>query len=410
MPLLTRRALVPAAAAAALLAACTSAPATSTAPASSHAAPAAAPPGGLDDAHLVGQLLVALVYGSGPTTVTPAQRAANLALYREPTPAAVVRRWHLGGVILLQRNALDAARLGLATGNLRSAAQLRRLTAGLQAAARADSGQPLLIGTDQEGGRVQRIPFVARRPSQLSLAHLSPGTLTCSYARLGRELRALGVNQDYAPDADVVRSTRGVIGDRSFGPGAALDARDVVAATKGLQSAGVLATLKHWPGHGATEVDSHVALPTLRQTVAQWTAVDRVPFAAAARTAGAVMVGHLAFPALDPSGRPASLSPQLVAGALRRDLGFRGVTVTDSLWMEPVRAAGTSAQVALRAVAAGEDLLLEPPDVPAVSAALLHAVRTDPRVRTAVQQAVRRILAAKRLVASPAEGARAVGC
>lgn len=344
---------------------------------------------------MVGQLFVTYVYGSGPHTVTPAQREANLALYGEPTPAAVLRRWHLGGIILLGTNNLDASRPQLSTGNLAGPRQLRALTTGLQRVAHDDTGLALLIGTDQEGGIVQHIPFLPNRASQQSLARRSPAALTCSYHRLGNQLAALGVNQDYAPVADVDTVRGGVIGDRSFGPDPGRDAVDVRAAVRGLQSAGVLATLKHWPGHGSTRTDSHARLAVIHESAGQWRRVDRVPFAAAAATAAATMVGHLALPALDPTGRPATLSPVLNRFLLRRRLGYRGLVITDSLSMQPARAAGTPASVAVRAIAAGNDMLLMPADLPSAWHGLLHAVRTNPRLRADVRTALGYVTAAK---------------
>jgi beta-N-acetylhexosaminidase len=345
---------------------------------------------------MVGQLFMAYVYGSSSTGATASQRNANLALYGAATGAEVVRRWHLGGVILLDHNTLDPTRPNLSTGNVINAAQIRTLTSGLQRAAVSDSGIRLLIATDQEGGRVQRIVNgVSSRAAQQQIAGQSRTQLRCDYLSLGRELRQLGVNQDFAPVADVVRSATGVIGDRSFGPDPALDARDVVAAVTGLQQAGVLATLKHWPGHGSTSTDSHVALAVIRESVATWKAVDRPPFQAGAAVAASVMVGHLAFPALDASGTPATLSPRLVDGALRRDLGYQGLVVTDSLWMAPVRRSGTPGNVARLALVAGDDILLMSPDVPAAYKEALSLVGSNPTFRTSVQASVRRILAAK---------------
>ena len=382
-------------------------PATKTQQAPSNPAPAN--PAGLTDQQLVGQLFTEYVYGASATSASPAQQQANLALYGAATGAQIVRRWHLGGIILLDHNNLDPARPELSTGNVGTAAQISALTAGLQQAALADSGVRLLIGTDQEGGSVQRIRNgVDWRPAQFQLSQQSPATLQCSYLRLGRQLSRLGVNQDYAPVADVVRVTGGVIGDRSFGPDPATDARDVLAAVTGLQAAGVLATLKHWPGHGSTPVNSHQALPVLTETASQWRATDRPPFQAAAATAASVMVGHLALPALDPTGRPATLSPVLVEQQLRHGLGYSGLVVTDSLWMAPMRQAGSPGEVAIRAVQAGDDLLLMSPGLPAAYQAVLARVRTDQAFREQAQAAVRRILAAKaRAVPSPAAPA---GC
>jgi beta-N-acetylhexosaminidase len=355
---------------------------------------------------MVGQLFTGYVYGAGANSATPAQQQANLALYGEPTGAQVVRRWHLGGIILLDHNNLDPARPELSTGNVGSASQISTLTAGLQQAAVTDSGVRLLIGTDQEGGSVQRITQgVDWRPSQLQLGQDSVAALRCSYLSLGRQLLRLGVNQDYAPVADVVRVTGGVIGDRSFGPDPAADSRDVLAAVTGLQAAGVLATLKHWPGHGSTPVNSHDALPVLTETAAQWYATDRPPFQVGAATAASIMVGHLALPALDSSGQPATLSPLLVGQQLRRALGYQGVVVTDSLWMVPMLQAGTPGRVAIRAIQAGDDMLLMSPDLPHAYQAVLAEVRSDPAFHGQVQTAVRRILTAKaRLVAPPPAG------
>ena len=374
-------------------------------PTSSPTGPAANP-AGLSDRQMVGQLFMTYVYGSGADRATPEQQAANRALYGAATPAAVVRRWHLGGVILIDHNNLDPARAELSSGNVDGAAQTARLTSGLQAAARANGDPVLLVATDQEGGAVQRIRYgVDPRPPQLALAHLSPRALTCSYYRLGSQLRALGVNQDFAPVADVVRTSTGIIGDRSFGPDPALDSRDVSAAVRGLQAAGVLATLKHWPGHGSTSTDSHEALAVVTEDAGTWRRIDRVPFARAARQAAAIMVGHLALPALDPSGAPATFSPALVRRELLHRLGYRGLVVTDSLWMAPAREQGTPGQTALEALRAGDDLLLEPPALPASYDAVLAAVRARPSARHLVQRAVSRVLAAKARAASPGRGA-----
>ena len=298
-----------------------------------------------------------------------------------------------------QRHADDLA------GNVGAATQVRRLTTGLQQAALTDSHLPPLIATDQEGGRVQRLTQgVTDRPSQQQLAHLSPAALTRSYYSLGSQLRALGINQDFAPIADVVRTRTGFIGDRSFGPDPVLDGRDAAAAATGLQAAGVLATLKHWPGHSSTSTDSHAALAVIHETAQQWRDIDRAAFAAATSTAGAVMIGHLALPAIDPSGLPATLSPALVTGQLRHGLGYRGLTVTDSLAMEPMRAAGTPGSIAIQALRAGDEMLLETPDLPQAEQAVLTAITHDPGLRQLLQAAAAHLIATKQqLRVAPAD-------
>jgi len=140
----------------------------------------------------------------------------------------------------------------------------------------------------------------------------------------------------------------------------------------------------------------------IRESAAQWEAVDRPPFQAGTNVAASVMVGHLAFPALDPSDAPATLSPRLVEVALRRDLGYDGLVVTDSLWMAPIRKAGSPGHIARLALMAGDDMLLMSPDVPAAYKEILSLIRSDERLRITVQASVRRILAAKaRLKARP---------
>lgn len=416
--MLNRTGVVAAALLLTLTAACQNTPATSTGSGaittgpssiSSGSTPTAAPstasaitgtaelnPDGLSDAQTVGQLFMVYVYGSGANSATQAQRAANIALYGVPTAAEVLRRWHPGGIILIDHNNLDEQRPELSTGNVDGPAQIAALTAGLQQNALADTGIALLIATDQEGGRVQRIAAgVTARPAQKVLAQTSPKALTCSYYGLGRQLRALGVNQNFAPVADVVTTRSGVIGDRSFGPDPVLDSADVQAAVTGLQDAGVLATLKHWPGHGSTATDSHARLAVIYESAATWRAQDRVPFAQSAPLAGAIMVGHLAFPALDPSGQAATFSPKLVRDLLRGQLGFSGLIITDSLWMAPARAEGSPAQVALRALGAGNDILLEPTSLSESISALQAAMLTDPSERAQIQTAARHVLAAK---------------
>jgi beta-N-acetylhexosaminidase len=348
---------------------------------------------------MVGQLFMPYVYGSGATQVTADQRAANLSLFGQPTPEAVVRAWHLGGIILIDHNPLDPQRPTLSTGNVGSAEQITALTRGLQQVATRDSGQPLLVSTDQEGGSVQRITNgVTALPSEATMAAQGTAALTCTYHRLGQQLLALGVNLDFAPVADVASIPTSAIGDRSFGPSPTSDANDVGAAVLGLQSAGVLATLKHWPGLGSTSVDSHLALPVLQRDRATWERTDRVPFAHNAPHAAAIMVAHLAFPAVDPSGRPATFSPLLDRELLRKGLGYHGLVITDSLWMEPARAIGPPGIAALRALDAGTDVLLEPPDIAAAYGAVLHAVRTNPHVAAEVRAAVTDVLTAKRRI------------
>ena len=204
--------------------------------------------------------------------------------------------------------------------------------------------------------------------------------------------------------ADVVRTRTRVIGDRSSSPDPTLDGRDASASAAGLQVAGVLATLKHWPGHGSISTDSHAALAVIRETAQQWPDIDRAFFAAATSTAGVVMIGHLALPAIDPSGLPATLSPALVTGQLRHGLGYRGRTVTDSLAMEPMRAAGTPGSIAIQALRAGDEMLLETPDLPQAEQAVLTAITHAPGLRQLLRAAVAHLIAIKQQLGNAPRG------
>ena len=241
-----------------------------------------------------------------------------------------------------------------------------------------------VVAVDEEGGDVTRLHVPDGSPV---LGPLAPGAaddlaLTRAVGRaIGLELAELGITHDLGPVADVNSNPDNpVIGTRSFGPEAGSVARHVVAWTTGLQSAGVAACAKHFPGHGDTAEDSHLALPVLDVDGTSSRSANVVPFAAAvgAGTA-AVMTSHVVVPALDP-GLPATLSAPVLA-LLRDRLGFRGVLVTDALDMAGASAARGSPEAAVLSVAAGADLLcigsgISVEQVRAIQAALVGAVRS----------------------------------
>ncbi|WP_022882590.1 glycoside hydrolase family 3 protein [Gryllotalpicola ginsengisoli] len=240
--------------------------------------------------------------------------------------------------------------------NLESPEQTRRLTAEILAA-----NPHALIAVDEEGGDVTRLSYRtgAPYPGNALLGRLGDLALTERTARaVGWQLREAGVNVDFAPDADVNSNPDNpVIGVRSFGADPGPVADHVAAWVSGLQAAGVAATAKHFPGHGDTAQDSHLALPVVDRSAAELSARELVPFRAAIE-AGAklVMTSHLLLPQLDAES-PATMSEPVLEGLLRGELGFHGVVVSDALDM-----AGASAELgipaaAVRALAAGVDLL-----------------------------------------------------
>ncbi|MGW6878812.1 glycoside hydrolase family 3 protein [Streptomyces goshikiensis] len=337
----------------------------------------------------VGQLFVSRAYGHSATDPDPADAEKNLAQFGVRTAAELVSRYHLGGVIYFAW-----------AQNTRTPHQIAELSNGLQrAAAATGAGVPLLLSTDQEHGIIARIG----KPATLlpGAMALGAGRSTDAARRAGRiagtELASMGIRQDYAPVADVnVNPANPVIGVRSFGSDPRAVAGLVAAQVRGYQGAGVAATAKHFPGHGDTETDSHVGLPVMRHTRAQWEELDEPPFrAAVAAGVDAVMTAHIVFPALDPSQDPATLSHPVVTGILRERLGFRGVVVTDALDMAGVRQKYGDDRVPVLALKAGCDQLLNAPDLALAQRAVLAAVAAGELSEARIEESVLRILELK---------------
>lgn len=240
--------------------------------------------------------------------------------------------------------------------NVAEAEQLAALTARLRAE-RPD----VLVAIDEEGGDVTRLEVRTGSsfPGNYALGSVDDTDLTRDVAReLGRRLAECGVNFNWAPSADV-NSNRDnpVIGVRSFGADPALVARHTAAYVEGLQSAGVAACTKHFPGHGDTAVDSHHAMPRVDVDLDTVHARDLLPFRAAiAAGSKSVMSAHILLPALDPH-HPATLSPRILTGLLRGELGFEGLIVTDGIEMQAVASAYGIERGSVLAIAAGADAI-----------------------------------------------------
>jgi beta-N-acetylhexosaminidase len=242
------------------------------------------------------------------------------------------------------------------------------------------------------------------------LGDLDDPVLTREAAELlGRQLRLLGFNLDFAPVVDVdTNPANPVIGDRSFGADPALVVRHARAFADGLESAGVAACLKHFPGHGDTSLDSHLALPRLVHDRARLERVELLPFRALAPYVACVMTAHVVFDAID-SSRPATLSRQVVTELLRRDVGFRGVVFSDDLEMKAVADGWGVPEAACLAVEAGCDAVLvckETDLVLAAHAALAERAAREPAFAARLREAAGRSLAARRRFAcAPADPA-----
>ncbi len=270
----------------------------------------------------------------------------------EPTPEVLqlIQRYRVGNVILFSRNVRDVQ-------------QLRGLTATLQRAA-FDAGhrQPLLIMIDQENGVVRRL---GRGASVLpgSMALGAAGDPECARqvaSATGRELRALGVNMNLAPVADVNNNPANpVIGVRSFGEDPQAVGEMVAAAVRGYAEASVLSCLKHFPGHGDTAVDSHLSLPVVPHDLERLESVELLPFRRGVEAgADSVMVAHLYLPALMGEELPSTVSPEIIGGLLRKELKFDGLVITDCLEMRAVSSTVGTERAAVLSLRAGADIAL----------------------------------------------------
>ncbi|MEU5935923.1 glycoside hydrolase family 3 N-terminal domain-containing protein [Micromonospora sp. NPDC047187] len=367
-------------------------------PASDPAGRAAALVATLSDEDLVGQVLMPYAYGDSATKVSAGSAAGNQALAGVDTPADMIAKYRLGGLILVGFSADDPTKGNQETTNVDNPKQVHELTAGLRTAAGrlAAGSAPLLIGTDQEYGVVTRVTDgVTVLPSALAAGAAGDPKLTeAAWRAAGAELAAMGINIDFAPVADVLATRSTVIGSRSYGADPKQAAAQVGGAVRGLQAVGVAATLKHFPGHGHSADDSHQDLPVLTQSAAALQSGAWPPFTAGMDAgAMAVMSGHLDARAIDP-GTPATFSHKLLTDVLRGQLGFQGVVITDGMNMPPAMR-WAPGEAAVRALNAGNDLILMTPNVGQAYDGLLAALRGGSLTRTRLVEAVTRVLTMK---------------
>lgn len=258
---------------------------------------------------------------------------------------------------------------------------------------------PLLNTADFEAGVGFRMQGATVFPRQMAVGAAGDEALAFQAAKItALEARAIGVHVDFSPLADVNNNPKNpVINTRSFGEVPDRVGRMTAAYVGGLHAGGMLATLKHFPGHGDTDVDSHLGLPIIREPRDRLDVVELPPFKAGiAAGADAVMTGHIELPALDPGDfSPASLSPLIVTGLLRGELRFGGLVYTDSMSMEAVTAKLSPGEAAARAIKAGNDIVLQSPDEAAAVAGIKGAIEHGDIPMTQIDASVRRILSAK---------------
>lgn len=323
----------------------------------------------------IGQLLMV-----GFPTTTASQEIIDL-----------IQHYHVGGIILFSRNVHDTR-------------QTLELTHSLQMAARTAGHRfPLLIAIDQENGMVRRLGQGATIfPGNMTLGAISSEEIAYNVAlATGSELKALGINMNLAPVADVNNNPANpVIGVRSFGEDPQQVGRLTSAMVRGYREAGVVCSLKHFPGHGDTAVDSHLALPVVPYTMERLEQVELVPFRSGIEAdADSVMVAHIYFSQLmSQEVLPATVSPAIVRGLLRERMGFGGVIVSDCMEMKAVSETIGTERATVMALQAGTDLVLvshlytrQRGSLEAIQA----AVQADELSPQAIGEAAERVLALK---------------
>lgn len=294
-----------------------------------------------------------------------------------------------GGVILFSRN-------------IHSARQLSQLNRSLQSSSIKNSKVPLLIALDQEGGTVSRIKTNPKIPSALAIGQTKDETIAERMGYLvGKLLYSLGVNMNLAPVLDLSNPyKKSFIGTRSFGNNPKLVSRLANAYAQGLEGAGVLATGKHFPGHGNLKADSHHSLPIKKVSLPELMSSDLMPFSLFMQKlrAPAIMVAHVAFPQIDQTRAPATFSKPILQGVLRSQLNYDGLIVTDDIEMAATQGVGSFEERAIRAIQAGADLVMvawsQKSQYKAYQA-VLKAVKEKRISLSTLNSAVRRVLKTK---------------
>jgi len=350
-----------------------------------------------------------------PTNQSPAKqyplRCSTPLTKLPPELAELISSTALGGVILF-------------ADNLKNTEQIIQLTSDLQNAAfKSDTALPLFISVDQEGGRVVRLP------RNISTSFTSNMAIGATYAKhgvsyanavgkvLGSELNALGFNVDHAPVVDVnINPNNPVINVRSFGEDPKIVADLGIAMLAGMQSKGIIGTLKHFPGHGDTNTDSHTGLPLVKHNLATVKKVDLFPFQQAINQGNVemIMTAHIQYPALDDSVivnrhgesmvKPATLSKKILTDLLRNKMGYQGLIVTDALDMAGITDFFTPVEAVLHTFKAGADIAIMPMKIRTVTdiknfknfiKRLSDRVKEEPSMLNQIQQSVNRIVKLK---------------
>ncbi|WP_147918448.1 glycoside hydrolase family 3 protein [Ruania zhangjianzhongii] len=333
----------------------------------------------------VGQMFVPYMYGS----TIDAEDSRNLAAAGVLSIGEMIEEFHPGGIIYFGWS-----------NNLDSPGQVAQLSNDIQDRSVSTGGVPMTISIDQEEGVVRRLPEPsAQLPGAMALGATGSAEHARNAARITAEkLAAVGVTQNYSPIVDVNSNAMNpVIGVRAFGGQTDLVSALGQAQVAGFQDdGGISASVKHFPGHGDTDVDSHYGVPLIDKSEEEFRAEDLPPFQATIDAgADSIMTAHIVVPALDPSGRPATFSHTILTDLLRDEMGFEGVVVTDSLSMDGAREEFGDDRVAVEAILAGADQMLMPPNLRVAYDGVMAAVADGEISEERIEASVRRILEQK---------------
>jgi len=299
---------------------------------------------------------------------------------------------HIASYILFQKNTPDIETTISLTNELQNMADKLGLP-------------PLLIAIDQEHGRVSRIKKgITRLPASYGLGRLNNPQYVYNASYIaGRELRALGININFAPVADINTNPKNpIIGTRSFGENPVRVSEMVRQSVKGYKDAGVICSAKHFPGHGDVAIDSHIDLPVSEKSLEELQKVELLPFKASiSESVPMIMTAHISYPKID-SNYPATLSPLILTELLRNDMGYDGVIISDDLEMKALRHCGEITDLAIKMINAGCDMLIisenltQDVSVDEIYKALLKAVQDQIISTDHLDQSIKRILSLRK--------------
>jgi beta-glucosidase-like glycosyl hydrolase/CubicO group peptidase (beta-lactamase class C family) len=291
----------------------------------------------------------------------------------------LIRNYEVGGVIFMQGGPVAQAKI---SNKLQKASNI-----------------PLLVAIDGENGLGFRLDSTLSYPSQMALGAITDDSLIYRMGyEIGEQCRQVGIHMNMAPVSDInINSQNPIINHRSFGEDRMQVARKSWLYAKGMQDAGILATAKHFPGHGDTEVDSHVDLPVIKQTRMELDSLELFPFSYLIdKGISAIMTGHLQVPALEPNTKiPATLSSKIVTNKLKKELGFKGLVITDAMNMKGVSNSYSSAESAVKALKAGNDMIEIVPRLDRAIEGVKLAVKNGELTIEEINEKCRKVLTSK---------------